>query len=170
MWYMSSQLNVVSIEFNLSRLCSKSDPELVQKVLSFDSPLNYWWDNCELLNDPGISGQKITTGSHCNLVSYVQNTYNTHAIAPISWWWHDVETFYTLASLLCRNTLVDTTYKGPVIWRFNVNCCTNSQVATDLRHHDAHVTSWGGCSIRADSRPVNERRRYQVTQSLIGWA
>ena len=43
-----------------------------------------------------------------------------------------------------------------------------SQVASDLKCHETHVAPVSGLILGLC--PANERRRYKVTPSLIGWA
>ena len=65
------------------------------------------------------------------------------------WWWrHDMETPYTWLALCEKNSpvIVGSFHKGQeckalifpflLVW---INCWTNSRVARELRHHDAHA-------------------------------
>ena len=88
------------------------------------------------------------------------------------WWRHQMETFSALVALCAGNS--------PVIGEFPAQRpVTRSFESGDLRHHRAHytatvmwystTTSWT-TGIILCMRPGNERRRYIVTPSLIGWA
>ena len=63
----------------------------------------------------------------------------------ITWWLTD----RLRESTSHRPWLMDSPHKGPVLWNFGfclllacTSCCTNNGVASELRCHDAHVTSW----------------------------
>ena len=109
----------------------------------------------------------------------------------ILWWRHDIERLSALLAISERNPAVSlwpgSYHKGSVTWSFDIlllvwiRCSTNGLFAGDMGHLNAHVTSLlcndtNYVRTTANSgpivglRPANERWRYLVTLSLIGWA